>query len=64
MSTNIEGKVVVITGASCGLGADAKRYLARRGAAVVLGARRKDRSDALTAEIVPTEGDCEAGTRA
>jgi NADP-dependent 3-hydroxy acid dehydrogenase YdfG len=60
MSTNIEGKVVVITGASCGLGADAKRYLARRGAAVVLGARREDRSDA----IVSTEGDCEAGTRA
>jgi NADP-dependent 3-hydroxy acid dehydrogenase YdfG len=62
MSTNIEGKVVVITGQAAAL--DAKRYLARPGAAVVLGAQRKDRSDALTAEIVATEGDCEAGTRA
>jgi NADP-dependent 3-hydroxy acid dehydrogenase YdfG len=29
MSTNIEGKVVVLTGGSAGLGEDAARYLAR-----------------------------------
>jgi hypothetical protein len=32
MSTNIEGKVVVLTGGSAGLGEDATRYLAPRGA--------------------------------
>lgn len=35
MSTNIEGKVVVLTGGSAGLGEDAARYLAARRAAVV-----------------------------
>jgi NADP-dependent 3-hydroxy acid dehydrogenase YdfG len=43
MSNNIEGKVVVITGASSGLGAAAARHLASLGATVVLGARRVDR---------------------
>ena len=37
---NIRGKVVVITGASSGLGEATARYLAERGATVVLGARR------------------------
>jgi C-terminal processing protease CtpA/Prc len=46
MSTNIEGKVVVLTTGSAGLGEDAARYLAARGAAVVLGARRRNRLDA------------------
>lgn len=40
MSTNIQGKVVVITGASSGLGEAAARHLSAEGAAVVLGARR------------------------
>ena len=31
MSTNIDGKVVVLTGGSAGLGEDAARYLAARG---------------------------------
>ena len=44
MSTNIEGKVVVITGASSGLGEAVARLLAAEGASVVLGARRRDRS--------------------
>jgi len=48
---NIEGKVVVITGASSGLGESAARLLAARGAKVVLGARRKDRIDALVKDI-------------
>src|SRR5437879_1073535 len=39
-------KVVVITGASSGIGESTARLLARRGAKVVLGARRKDRLDA------------------
>ena len=45
--TNISGKVVVITGASSGLGEATARHLAERGAIVVLGARRVDRLEAL-----------------
>ena len=44
MSKNIEGKVVVITGASSGLGESTARHLAKLGARVVLGARRTDTS--------------------
>jgi NADP-dependent 3-hydroxy acid dehydrogenase YdfG len=51
MSNNIEGKTVVITGASSGLGEASARLLATQGARVVLGARRQDRIEALAAEI-------------
>jgi NADP-dependent 3-hydroxy acid dehydrogenase YdfG len=51
VSNNIDGKVVVITGASSGLGEASARLLARQGARVVLGARRRDRIEALAAEI-------------
>ncbi|MEV6636374.1 SDR family oxidoreductase [Actinoplanes sp. NPDC051470] len=44
-------KVVAITGASSGIGEATARELAGRGAAVVLGARRTDRLEKLTAEI-------------
>ena len=47
----IEGKIVVITGASSGLGEATARHLSLRGATVVLGARRLDRIDALAAEL-------------
>jgi NADP-dependent 3-hydroxy acid dehydrogenase YdfG len=47
INNNIEGKVVVITGASSGLGEATARYLAAQGATVVLGARRIDRIQAL-----------------
>ena len=43
MHENIAGKVVVITGASSGLGEATARCLAERGAAVALGARRIER---------------------
>jgi NADP-dependent 3-hydroxy acid dehydrogenase YdfG len=51
MTQNIENKVVVITGASSGLGAETARHLAQAGAKVVLGARRIDRLEALADEI-------------
>ncbi|MDM9627490.1 SDR family oxidoreductase [Rhizobium sp. S152] len=51
MSGNIEGKVVVITGASSGLGEAAARHLAREGAKLVLGARRLDRLQGLANEL-------------
>jgi NADP-dependent 3-hydroxy acid dehydrogenase YdfG len=56
MSKNIEGKVVVITGASSGLGESTARHLAELGATVVLGARRKDRLDTITKDIVAKGG--------
>jgi len=56
MSTGISGKVVVITGASSGIGESTARYLAARGAYVVLGARRKDRIDSIVDEIVRSGG--------
>lgn len=51
MSRNIEGKVIVITGASSGLGESTARHLAKQGASVVLGARRKNRLDAIVKDI-------------
>src|SRR5687767_3744168 len=46
-----DGKVVLITGASSGIGAALALELARRGASVALAARRVDRMDALSAAI-------------
>jgi NADP-dependent 3-hydroxy acid dehydrogenase YdfG len=56
MSNNIEGKIVVITGASSGLGEAAARFLSAQGASVVLGARREDRIRALADDLTRSGG--------
>lgn len=55
-TSNIAEKVVVVTGASSGIGENTARLLAGKGAKVVLGARRKDRIDALVRGIRATGG--------
>jgi NADP-dependent 3-hydroxy acid dehydrogenase YdfG len=50
----LDGTVVAITGASSGIGEATARLLAERGAAVVLGARRGDRIDAIARDIRDT----------
>ena len=56
MSNNIEGKVVVITGASSGLGEATTRHLSAQGATLVLGARRTDRIESLAAALSASRG--------
>ena len=49
-------KVILITGASSGIGEGIARELAGRGAKVLLGARRTDRLDALAKGITTAGG--------
>jgi NADP-dependent 3-hydroxy acid dehydrogenase YdfG len=56
VSNGIEGKAIVITGASSGLGAATARLLSTQGASVVLGARRADRIQSLAKELVQAGG--------
>ncbi|WP_100010242.1 SDR family oxidoreductase [Lentibacillus sediminis] len=51
MSNNIEGKVVVLTGASSGIGEAAAKELAAHGAKLVLAARREERLQDLQKAI-------------
>ncbi len=57
--SGISGKVVIITGASSGIGEATARLLAREGATVVLGARRAERLEKLASEIRSEGGTAE-----
>src|SRR5256885_720475 len=48
---DLDGRVAIVTGASSGLGEGVARTLASAGARVAVVARRKDRLDAIAAEI-------------
>jgi len=51
MTEGIKDKVVVVTGASSGLGEATARLLSAQGATVVLGARRADRLESLAKQL-------------
>lgn len=56
MNDNIKGKVVIITGASSGIGWATAQLLASKGAIVSLAARRTDKLEALVKEIEAAGG--------
>lgn len=54
---DLSGRIALVTGASSGFGARFAKLLSRAGAKVVVGARRVDRLEALTAEMRSEGGD-------
>lgn len=60
--SNVKGKVVVITGASSGIGEATARLIAEQGAHVVIGARRVERLEALASSIRSEGGSVEYHT--
>jgi NADP-dependent 3-hydroxy acid dehydrogenase YdfG len=56
---NVENKVIVITGASSGIGAASAKLLAQNGAKVVLGARRTEKLEQIVEDIRSSGGNAE-----
>jgi uncharacterized protein len=63
MTTEVDMKnedlVTIVTGASAGIGAEASRLFCERGDHVVLAARRRERLEALAADLRASGGRCE-----
>jgi NADP-dependent 3-hydroxy acid dehydrogenase YdfG len=62
MSERIEGKVVIVTGASSGIGEAIARRLAKQGARLMLAARRADKLSAILGDIERAGGNAKAFT--
>lgn len=62
MTHNVTDKVILITGASSGIGEATARLLAKHGAKVVLGARRTDKLEQIAADIRASGGTAEIRT--
>jgi len=60
--SDITGKVILVTGASSGIGEAAARELGRAGARLMLGARRSDRLETLANQIQAEGGTAEFRT--
>lgn len=60
MGNNIEGKVVIITGASSGIGEAVAKHLTAQGAKVSLAARRREKLDQIVQDIEQAGGAAKA----
>jgi NAD(P)-dependent dehydrogenase (short-subunit alcohol dehydrogenase family) len=56
MEPDLHGRVVLITGATSGIGKEAARQLSARGATVVVGARHATRGKQVKGEMTRAEG--------
>ncbi|OOG76319.1 oxidoreductase [Sinorhizobium sp. A49] len=56
MTTNIEGKVILITGGGTGLGAETAQMLASKGAKIAVAARRRGKLDEVASSISNSGG--------
>jgi len=54
--TQLEGKLVVITGGNCGIGLETARDLASRGARVIMGCRNRDRGERAVKDVITSTG--------
>lgn len=55
---DVEGRVVIITGASSGIGRETAKEFAATGASVVLAARSRDKLDRIASDLAPLPGRC------